>query len=33
MIKSKIKVEDGEQDLIMMLDTARALPNIALPVQ
>jgi hypothetical protein len=33
MIKNKIKVEDGEQDLIMMLDTARALPNIALPVQ
>jgi hypothetical protein len=40
MVKSKIKIEEGEQDLMMMLDTARAVPNVpsnvpsnVLPVQ
>lgn len=27
MVKSKIKVEDGEQELMMMMDTARAVPS------
>jgi hypothetical protein len=32
-VKSKIKIEDGEQDLIMMMDTARAVPSAPVELQ
>jgi hypothetical protein len=32
-IKSQIKTEDGEQDLIRMMDTTRAVPSVVLPVR